>query len=489
MLRASGRFEEAGILVEGDRIAAVPGPADSRQIAARDDVDTVKLRRGFLVPGFVDAHFHLVAGALKQWRCDLGSARSIEDVGALLETYAAKHPGETPVVGVDWDESDWEDASFPARALLDGISTIRPVFARRICGHVGAVNSVLLKELGAHGAFVNTDTGVITERAVARATELTRPAPSHVEEGIETAIRHLHTLGVTGIHDIIEENNVEAYAAGLRRSRVPLRIDGFFHVPPERFADLGARMRDCGMSDFRPAGIKVYLDGSIGARTAALHTPYEDDPTTGTLLVEPGSLRETLRSSADRGISCAVHAIGDRAVATALGEMQAVGDGRFRIEHAEIIGPAEMELVRGTSVALVMQPNFVRNWAGENGLYHRRLGGERWRRNNPFRSLVEAGVRIAFGSDGMPPGPLYGIRGATHHPNAAESISAAVALELYTDAPMRVGAHPGRPAGRLEPEALCDMVHLSANPLLGDLDGIQILGTWVGGKHVYPDDG
>jgi predicted amidohydrolase YtcJ len=233
----------------------------------------------------------------------------------------------------------------------------------------------------------------------------------------------------------------------------------------------------------------VYLDGSIGARTAALHTPYEDDPTTGTLLVEPGSLRETLRSSSERGISCAVHAIGDRAVATALGEMQAVGDGRFRIEHAEVIGPAEMELARGSSVALVMQPNFVRNWAGENGLYHRRLGGERWRRNNPFRSLVEAGVRIAFSSDGMPPGPLYGIRGATRHPNAAESISATVALELYTDAPTRVGAHPGRPAGRLEPEALCDMVHLSANPLLGDLDGIQILGTWVGGRHVYPDGG
>jgi hypothetical protein len=128
-----------------------------------------------------------------------------------------------------------------------------------------------------------------------------------------------------------------------------------------------------------------------------------------------------------------------------------------------------------------MQPNFVRNWGGERGMYRRRLGPERWARTNPFRDLEERGARFFFGSDGMPPGPFYGIRGATHHPVERQSIGVTSAIRRYSEL-----LHPAaRRAGRLEAGQAADFVVLTDNPLVADTDRIGVVATWVGGEEAF----
>jgi predicted amidohydrolase YtcJ len=158
---------------------------------------------------------------------------------------------------------------------------------------------------------------------------------------------------------------------------------------------------------------------------------------------------------------------------------------RVRIEHAEIIAERDIERIVRLGVPLVMQPNFVRNWGGEGGLYERRLGRERWERNNPFATLLRAGARVVLSSDGMPAGPLFGVKGASHHPIENQRIGAVDAVTRYTLAERTLWA--GEPARGLAVGDPADVVILSGNPLLADLDGLRIISTFAAGRTVYEE--
>ncbi|HKW15169.1 MAG TPA: amidohydrolase family protein, partial [Candidatus Krumholzibacteria bacterium] len=194
-----------------------------------------------------------------------------------------------------------------------------------------------------------------------------------------------------------------------------------------------------------------------------------------------------------RSIACAVHAIGDRALRTVLDAMAVVAKryphrARFRIEHAEVIGEREMALCKELRIPLVMQPNFVRNWGGEDGMYEKRLGRERWLRHNPFASLTRNDVPFVFSSDGMPAGPLFGLRGATLHANASERIGPADAFYRYMGAASDVFAGWEEDAvrtPRVTPGARADLVVLSAHPLLTDVDRVRVETTIADGTMAY----
>jgi predicted amidohydrolase YtcJ len=483
VLTPHGRFERASLLVAGARIREVLPRGAERPLLGREDVGEVDLRGRHLIPGFVDGHFHLRALALKSARCDLSEARSTKEIVQALSRFAHANPGDGAVVGVEWDESGWSRPEFPTRAQLDVVSTTRAVYARRICGHVGVVNTPFLRLLDAPAPFVEADTGLITEAAVVEANRASAPSSAAVERSIEGAIKSLHALGVTAIHDIVTPGDMEAYVGGLRRSLAPLRIDALVVGSLDDLDSLARQTRHMGEEWFRVAGIKRFADGSIGARTAAMEEPYADADTSGELLLDGPELREVFERCAERGVVCAVHAIGDRAVAAALRALEDVPHAArlVRIEHAEILAPSQIDEIARLGVALAVQPNFVRNWGGEGGLYHRRLGEARWALANPFRRLEESGVDFFFGSDGMPPGPLYGIRGATRHPVPGQSIDVASAIRRYTERPHR----GGRGAGRLEAEHLADFVVLSGNPLVADTDRIGVEATFVGGEEVF----
>ncbi len=476
------RFEERTLWVSDGRVAALGGKSSAVDAGGRDDVRVIDCAGKYIIPSFVDAHFHLLALAGKQLRCDLSGARSASDVVARLAAWAAAHPGREPVVGVDFDESGWDDPALPTRALLDAIATDRPVYARRICGHVGVANQALLSALTTR-RFVDASSGRIAEDAVFEANRASRPPRAAMVDAIDGAIAALHALGITAIHDIVDPSTIDVYVEGLEASGRPLRLGALVHVPAADFDDARDRLEEA--SGVNALGIKIFTDGSLGARTAALHAPYADAPGDGELLVGRDELMEELAACREADIACAVHAIGDRALATVLAAMEKTGveDARFRIEHAEIMGDEELAVCKRLRVPLVMQPNFVRNWAGEGGLYETRLGAERCRHGNRFASLVRAGVPFVFSSDGMPAGPLYGMRGATHHPVAEERIGPAEALRRYTTAAHALGGDED--AYGIEIGSPGDLVVLSGNPLLADLDEIAVEATYVGGWEVH----
>ena len=475
-----GRFVRGSLLVEQGTIMSVL-PAGENTTNA----EIVDLHGGNLLPGFVDAHVHLLELALRELQCDLSGARSADDAVERLARWAREHENDRPVMGVDWDESTWNERTMPTRAMLDAIDPHRPIFARRVCLHVGVANSALLNMLSASRQFVDADTGRVTEAAAAEATRRLDPPPAEIPATIESAIGRLHSLGVTAVHDIVDVNALSPYLEGVRRSKVPLRIDALFITGPESFAHVRESCAGLDPELFRPLGIKLFSDGSLSGRTAALHSCYADAHTIGEFLLDEDEFRGTLRRCVAEGITCAVHGIGDRAirvVAMAMGLFPGEQD-LFRIEHAELTGWEEVDLLRRVGVPLVLQPNFVRNWQQEGGLYESRLGRARARKCNRFRTLREAGVSYAFGSDGMPPGPLFGMRGATHHPVSSERLTLSQALLAYA-AGGRMGRRP-RALGEIAPGRPADLVVLSGDPGSGDPDSLAVERTYLGGRLVY----
>jgi predicted amidohydrolase YtcJ len=479
-------FRRGSLLVRGDRIERVFLENSEPARPAPADIATVDLRGGYLLPGFVDSHTHLTSLALKEARCDLSAARSAADVCRLLEQWAAAR--DTPgIMGVDWDESGWTDSAHPTRSTLDAIENKRPVLARRICGHMGVANTPLLERLPPQTGLINGDTGVIREHALWEAGRICGPALETLHEGMETAIRSMHRLGITAIHDIVEPAKFDFYFEGVMKSRVPLRVDVLMHTHPDDLSPYIEKARRMDSTLFRIAGVKCFLDGSLGGKTAALNEPYvNSDTERGKLLLRNEELATIVEASVKRGYVCAMHAIGDRAIDQALEAATGVPRDaeHLRIEHCEVVGDKQVERLARSPVLLAVQPNFVRNWGIPGGPYEQQLGSARFRHCNRWRTLRESGVAFVFGSDCMPPGPLHGLPGATEHPIESERLDAADAIDRYTRLSNQVGLHK-REAGIIEPGKLADLVLLDGDPLKGDFSNIRVMGTFVGGCLVY----
>ena len=287
------------------------------------------------------------------------------------------------------------------------------------------------------------------------------------------------------------------YVRGARRVARPLRIDAFLHVATREEVRERARplipLRRRGV---RAVGIKIFSDGSLGGRTAALQRlrrRRHDGRTAG----GRNALRDELEACAMRSIACAVHAIGDRALRTvldAMGDPRALSRARA-LSHRARGGDRRRRdgALRALRIPLVMQPNFVRNWGGEDGMYDaaprtRALGAKQ-----PVRDpLARQPARRCSRSDGMPAGPLFGLRGATHHAIARERIArGGGVLSLHPSRRRRLrrlggGRVRGRPLeGGSRPAAAPTSWSLSGNPLLADLDRLRVEATIRGGREVY----
>ncbi|MFH1755427.1 MAG: amidohydrolase [Candidatus Latescibacterota bacterium] len=482
-----GTFAKSSLIVDGPRIAGVstggtPAPG------SRDGIEAIDVGSRYLLPGFVDAHFHIRSLALKSLRCDLGGSASAAEALDRLRNWPGREDAHV-LVGVDWDESQWPERRYPTLTMLDKLESKRPVFMRRICGHIGVVNTPFADMLQAQGVPVDRQTGVIEEDAVWSAGRFSSPDDAALVQSFDGAIAELHRLGITAVHDIIEANQFDLYLEGVRRARHPIRIKGYIPTAPANLAQYREEAGSMDSEFFEIKGVKIFLDGSIGGWTAALNEPYNDSPRRGDLLFTGDKLRQYLDACYEHNDDCAVHAIGDRAVRTLLHHLAAYPkDARcFRIEHAEILGPEEMALLEQSPVYLAVQPNFIRNWGSPAGLYEARLGKERLTWCNRFKTLFDKNVAYCFSSDGMPAGPLYGLKGATHHPVPEERIPAGEALLRYTARAHELsGSTKGH--GYLEAGSPADFIVLSGNPLEEDSDDISIMRTFIAGKCVYTAD-
>jgi hypothetical protein len=442
-----------------------------------------------LAPGFFDSHVHfLQEGLALTYELDLSPARSLREALELLRGWAQQHP-EGWVVARGWDESVWPERRYLERADLDRAVPQAPAVALRVDGHMVAANTLALARcLRPEGELVDRDRGHLWEEAAQELLACAQPELEQLVEAAAAASRKAASLGVTAVADMGGPQTLAALQAAGARGLLVTRC--FLYLPPSQLphlAELGIS-RGFGGELVRIQGIgEVYVDGSLGAHTAALQAPYSDGEGCGKLLLSQDELA-ALWTEVDRaGLQLAIHAIGDRAIE----EVLAAGEralfqpqARHRVEHLEL--PTQGQLARLAKLGVVasMQPNFAARWSGPGRLYETRLGPERDRRSDPHAWVVAHGVPLAFGSDCMPFGPLAGLAGALHPPQPAQRLPPEEALRAYSlGGAYAVGWE--HKLGSLEVGKLADLVVLSADPTQVPGEEIQVELTFLAGKEIY----
>jgi len=485
--------------VRGDRIVAVGTEAQAERWRSRGTTEWRLPPGRTVVPGFVDAHAHLATDAWRRTWVDLGGCASLEDAFDRLRARVATARHGEWIVGRGWDESTWPVKRYLTRHDLDRVSATHPILVNRVDGHMCSVNTVAFRgsglAAGVAGVELGPDrqpTGVLKEEAAERArAQMTPPTGDALANLLADAIAHVHSLGITSVHDIVHPRHVDAYERLRRQNRLGIRA---YLMPYAE--DLDAYVASgfrTGFGDewLRLGAVKVFSDGSMGARTAALFDPYDDAPReSGGLVYSPKALTALLARAHGAGFQAAVHAIGDRAidvVAESLGrvlEREPREDHRHRIEHFELPSEEVLDRVKELGLVASMQPNFVVRWSGPGEMYERRLGRRRLARNNPYREVLRKRIPLAFGSDGMPYGPLYGLGGPVDAPFPAQRISAVQALRSYTAGSAYAGFSEHE-VGTLAAGKLADFVILTGDPTKAPLDSLAVDATVVGGRVVY----
>lgn len=475
------RFVERRTAIAGDRFVD-PDPAFPAWNLGAERI---------LFCGFHDHHTHLVGTYRTPSGPDLEGAASREECLERLRRWLDENPGERPILGEGWDESEWADPTLLTGEDLDAISPERPVALRRVCGHLAVANRPAWSELQPDGPDADAATGRLYESLAMGLPRRWPPGPAAYLEGVQRAQEAARRMGVVAADEMGRADTYFAFRSFAEADRLTIGVSHYF--PLESWRDQVPAGSSFGerIGRLTVAGVKGFLDGSIGARTAAMESGFADRDVTGALLWERDRLIGAVRDASAAGASVALHAIGGLAVSLALDAYESArADGMiandFRVEHAEEIDRGIIERAARLDLVLSMQPNFSARWQGAGGLYERAIGESRARRLNPYRSAAELAT-LRFGSDTMPFDPFLGIRGALTHPDPGERLSAAEALAAYSGG----GISRGGARDRLAPGAPATLVVLAVpggDPERALADGTaRAVWTVVDGRTVFFD--
>ncbi len=429
------------VAIHGNHIAGV---GSSEDIARRFTSETVLDLHGMAVyPGFIDAHTHVVATGTAMMTLDLSRTGSPEEITGLVQKKIDEQGKERWVRGRGWDQNLWVSKKFPNAGLLDKVAPETPVVLSRVDGHAFWVNSTVLHRAGITaetpdpegGKIIrdgrNNPTGVLLDNAMLL-VEKVMPVVSDAEirEAITKTVHRYLTLGVTEVHDMgVSSQILGVYRQLIDEGNFPFRVYAYLDCPGDTWDEYRTRGPIENYGDYKLVvrGIKLYMDGALGSRGAALIEPYTDDPGNRGYTVAPDdTLRSLMSDAARRGFQVASHAIGDRAnnIALHLYEqvLTALPDGgrdkRFRIEHAQVIDPADIPRFSKLGVIPSMQPIHCTSdmyWAES------RLGVRRSEGAYAWHSLIETGCIIPAGSDSPveDPNPLLGFYAAVTRKDTA----------------------------------------------------------------------
>jgi hypothetical protein len=523
---APARFAEAVAMLDG-RILAVGGDQQIRAYAG-PNTQVVDLEGRLAVPGFIDGHVHFINGGFQLRQIDLKNTRSEEEfTRRIAEKAKTLAPGRW-LLGGDWDEEAWPSAKLPTRWTIDPVTSQNPVFLSRYDGHAVLVNSQVLKMARVTkdtpdppGGVIVRDpktgepTGVLKDAAedlVGRVVP--RPSEAEMEEALRTALKEAARLGVTSVQNMtVDTDSSNGSFTGeiqlLRRAEREgwLTCRMYEIIPIAHWKKLGEAGVSHGMgSDFLKLGaVKAFADGSLGSRTAWMFEPFDDDSGNCGLPMEimnPSSKMEALTRGADEAqIQLCIHAIGDRAISEVLDIYAKLGGDqaarhRFRIEHAQHVRPGDFARFARLGVIASMQPYHAIDdgrWA------EKRIGQERARSSYAWRSMLEAGAPLAFGTDWpvAPLDPLPGIYAAVtratldgKHPEGwvpEQRLTVEEALRAYTQG-CAYAAFEENEKGTIAPGKLADVVVLSDDLFRISPERIKdarVVMTIVGGKVVY----
>ncbi len=514
------------VVVRGDRLALVGGSAEARKLAAgAPGARVIDARGQMLVPGFTDAHVHFVAGGFRLASVQLRDARTPEEFAARIRAYAATVPRGTWIQGGDWDHERW-GGRLPERAWVDAVTPDHPVWVNRLDGHMALANSLALRLAGvgrdvgdvAGGTVVRdasgAPTGLLKDNAMALVDRaVPPPSAAQADRAVDAATAYVAAQGVTGVHHVGTWDELAALERARDAGRLRTRV--YAAVPLEswtRLRDTVAAWRAAGRALpgglagdawLRIGALKGFVDGSLGAHTAAMLAPFADAPhDRGLLVTPPESLYAWTRAADAAGLQLFLHAIGDRAVRTQLDVYARVAgehgprDRRWRIEHAQHLDAADVPRFAALGVIASVQPYH----AIDDGRWAERvIGRERARLTYPFRALLDAGARVAFGSDWFvaPPTPLEGIYAAVTrrtldgaHPGGwvpEQRVTVEEALRAYTLGSAYAG-FAEHEAGTLEAGKLADFVLVDRDLTRVPPEALRearVVLTVVGGRIAY----
>jgi len=473
---------------------------------------TVDLRGGTVYPGFIDAHMHLLGLGGSKEILDLVGTKSVETIMKMVESTTKTLPPGTWIQGRGWDQNDWEVQEYPTKEMLDKVAPNHPVFLRRIDGHAAWTNSTALElaSITKHsnnpeGGMIlrHTDgspSGILIDNALDIVGEIVpKDSKETKTRQILRAVKYLNTLGITAIHDAgTEFETIQILKELIQKESLPIRV---YSMLEDKEKTLFVLLKDGPTKgDFlNISAIKLYFDGAMGSRGAALLEPYSDDKeNTGLLMEESDEIAAKVKSYNAAGFQVCIHAIGDRANRLALDIFEKVGNPRMRnrIEHAQNIHPDDVPRFSELGVIPAMQPTHCTSdmyWITE------RIGEDRLNEAYPWKSLINAGSPVPGGSDAPIeiPNPLHGIYAAVTRQDTTgwpedgwqsqECVSLDEAINMYTEW-AAFGAGQEELQGRIEPGYYADFTVVShpfeeANPK-SILDA-EVLFTIINGKVVF----
>jgi hypothetical protein len=445
-----------------DGVFAVVGPLADARANARGARE-IDLGGAAAFPGFTDGHVHLAGVGAASLTLDLVGVASIAEMQARLRDYSAAH-ADGPIYGRGWIETHWPERRFPNRADLDAVVGERPVLLERIDGHAAIANSTALQLAGIDNATPNpaggsierdasgAATGMLIDNAVALVqSRFPAPTPAMVREALLQGARLYASRGWTGVHNMsTSQAEAELFQQFAANGELPLSAD--LYLTPEDAASVLER-GPYGAGAVKVRGVKLYMDGALGSRGAALLAPYSDARNSSGLLVTPvEEIAAMIARARAKNVQIATHAIGDRGNRLVLDayrdafadDPEALRAARFRIEHAQVVAPEDIPRFAEQGIIASMQPSHA---ISDLHFAPARLGRARLAGAYAWRSLLDSGATIVGGSDApVEKGdPLIEFYAATHRHDLSgfagpdwrleQTITRAEALRLFTAAP------------------------------------------------------
>jgi len=515
---ADGRVQRfTGLVITTDgHIREVLGRGDKRP---RDVDYHVDGKGQVMLPGMVDAHLHVMGVGFNELTLDLSQTNSLAEALAAISDFATRNPGRPWILGQGWNHEKWGLGRFPTAAELDAVLPDRPIWLGRVDGHAAWANSLAMKTAGVDATAADPVGGRIIRAPGSRAPQgvfvdnamelvqkvVPQPRPEDRDLALRKAQTQLFARGITAVTDM--GTSIEDWQTFRRagdNGMLKLRIMAYAGSLQSMSLIAGPRPTPWLYQDrLRLNGIKLYLDGALGSRGAWLKAPYADEAGhRGLPRLTPAQLRNLMSRAAMANFQVAVHAIGDAANAEVLNAIEELsesytGDRRWRIEHAQIVEPADLARFGRHGVIASMQPL---HQTSDRLMAEARLGPDRLAGAYAWRSVLSNGGRLAFGSDAPVelPDVFAAIAAAISRTDAdgqpfggwlpQEAVTREQALSAFTADAAYASFADGK-FGRLVPGERADFILVDRDPLLAsqqDIRATRVLETWINGEKVYP---
>lgn len=509
------RFD--GLVVRDGKVAATGDAETLAQLFAGKDLKRVDLQGKTVLPGIIDAHGHMLGLGENLMQVDLREATSEQDAVARVVAFAETESGDW-IIGRGWNQENWQVRNFPTTASLDEFLSDRPVWLTRVDGHAGWANSKALELAGISADTVSPEggeiirdesgepTGVLIDNAMALVEQqLPQKDENYHRRALTAAFDHLVSEGITGVHDAgVDATNLAVYQELAAEQAMPVRVYAMLSAMEPALPELLAAGPITTADDrLTVRSVKIYTDGALGSRGAALIEPYHDDPNNrGLLVTQPGAIEDLFELIIPHGFQINIHAIGDRANRIALDKFASAFDTvggrnlRHRIEHAQVVHPDDLERFAELNIIASMQPTHA---TSDKNMAEDRLGKARMRGAYAWQTFLQQGTIVAAGSD-FPvelSNPFFGVHAAvtrqdrSNQPEggwyAHEAMTLEQALRAFTlDA--AYASNQEELLGSLEPGKWADFIVLDQDPFAVDsakLWRADVLATYVAGEAVY----